>query len=110
MKFAITGIGILNGLGDTVDENWQNLLAGKTAIQDITWPEDDPDVLPATHKGIEVHTCAPSPTPEFTKDQYENAHRYWAKSTKMGVYVADQAYRDSGQTSKKIGLAFSTTT
>jgi 3-oxoacyl-[acyl-carrier-protein] synthase II len=110
MKFAITGIGILNGLGDTVDENWQNLLAGKTAIQDITWPEDDPDVLPATHKGIEVHTCAPSPTPEFTKDQYENAHRYWAKSTKMGVYVADKAYRDSGQTSKNIGLAFSTTT
>ena len=84
MKFAITGIGILNGLGDTLEENWENLLAGKSTIQDITWPEDNPDVLPSTCKGIQIKTGFPSPTPEFTRDEYDNEHRHWARSIFIG--------------------------
>lgn len=41
MKFAVTGIGLINGLGDTLEENWSNLLAGNTAIREISWPEDN---------------------------------------------------------------------
>jgi 3-oxoacyl-[acyl-carrier-protein] synthase II len=109
MKFAITGIGILNGLGDTLEENWENLLAGKSTIQDITWPEDNPDVLPSTCKGIQIKTGFPSPTPEFTRDEYDNEHRHWTRSTKMTMYTANQAYKDSGLTSKNVGVFFTTT-
>jgi 3-oxoacyl-[acyl-carrier-protein] synthase II len=109
MKFAITGIGILNGLGDTLDENWSNLLAGKSSIEDVTWPEDNPNVLPATCKSLHINTCFSSPTPEFTRDEFNNEHRYWTRSTKMAVYTAVQAYKDSGLTSKNVGMFFTTT-
>lgn len=109
MKFAITGIGILNGLGDTLDENWSNLLAGKSTIEDVTWPEDNPNTLPATCKGLHINTCFTSPTPEFTRDEFNNEHRYWTRSTKMAVYTAVQAYKDSGLTSKNVGMFFTTT-
>lgn len=109
MKFAITGIGILNGLGDTLDENWSNLLAGKSTIEDVTWPDDDPNVLPATCNGLHINTCFTSPTPEFTRDQFDNEHKHWARSTKMTVYTAIQAYKDSGLESKNVGVFFTTT-
>jgi 3-oxoacyl-[acyl-carrier-protein] synthase II len=109
MKFAITGIGILNGLGDTLDENWSNLLAGKSSIEDVTWPEDNPNTLPATCKSLHINTCFSSPTPEFTRDEFNNEHRYWTRSTKMAVYTAVQAYKDSGLTSKNVGMFFTTT-
>jgi 3-oxoacyl-[acyl-carrier-protein] synthase II len=108
MKFAVTGIGILNGLGSTVEENWQNLLAGKTAIKQIDWPEDNPKKFPKTHKSITVTVGAPSPTPEFTKEEFSNKHKYWDRCTKMGVYTANQALLDSGLESKNVGIVFST--
>jgi len=109
MKFAITGIGILNGLGDTLDENWSNLLAGKSTIEDVTWPEDDEKLLPSSCKGIHIHTCFTSPTPEFTRDEFNNEHRHWSRSTKMTMYTGTQAYKDSGLTSKNVGVFFPTT-
>ena len=109
MKFAITGLGMLNGLGSTVQENWTNLTAGKSAIQEFSWPADNPDNLPQTHRGIQINVGAPSPTPQFPEDKYNGDDRYWSRCTKTAVYVAEQAYLDSGLTSKNLGVIFATT-
>jgi 3-oxoacyl-[acyl-carrier-protein] synthase II len=108
MKFAITGIGILNGLGSTVNENWKNLLDGNSAIQKFEWPEDNPKNFPKTHRSLHVTVGAPSPTPAYTKEEFSNKHKYWDRCTKMGVYTARQALEDSGLTSKNVGVVFST--
>ena len=61
MDYVITGIGIYNGLGSTPESSWTNLLAGKSAIQPLTWPEDDPGKFPSTYKSIRVNIAATSP-------------------------------------------------
>jgi len=109
MKFAITGIGILNGLGDNIEDNWQNLLAGKSGIQDIQWPEDNPDLLPSTHRSLHIKTCFTSPTPEFTREEFDNEHRHWTRAAKMAMHSARQAYEDSGLESKNVAVYFPTT-
>jgi 3-oxoacyl-(acyl-carrier-protein) synthase len=61
-QYAVTGIGILNGLGFNLQENWGNLLAGTSAIKKISWPEDDITKFPKTHRSLTVTSGAPCHT------------------------------------------------
>ncbi len=107
MKFAVTGIGIINGLGNTLEENWNNLLAGNTAIKEIAWPEDNPRKFPKTHKSLTVKTGAPCPVPEFEEDEYNGQWQHWDPCVKVAVKVSEDAIRDSGINSKNIATIFS---
>ena len=108
MKFAITGIGIINGLGATVEHSWGNLLLGRSALDTVKWTDDEAQ-LPRTSKGINFTAGFPSLLPSFD-DSYEGADRYWSRGTKLGVYAAEQAYKDSGLNTKNVNVVFSTAT
>lgn len=107
MKFAVTGIGIINGLGNTLVENWSNLLAGQTAIKEISWPEDNPRKFPKTHKSLTVKTGAPCPVPEFNEDDYNGQWQHWDPCVKVAVKVSEDAIADSGLNSKNVATIFS---
>lgn len=109
MKFAVTGIGIINGLGSTLEENWANLLAGKSAIQEIAWPEDNPRKFPKTHKSLIVKSGAPCPIPDFDEDDYNGQWQHWDPCVKIAIKTAKDALEDSGITSKNISVVYSTT-
>ena len=108
MKFAVTGIGLINGLGDTLEENWSNLLAGNTAIREISWPEDNIKKFPKTHKSLTVNLGAPCPVPEFDEDDYNGQWQHWDPCVKIAVKVSETALKDSGIQSKNIAVPFST--
>jgi 3-oxoacyl-(acyl-carrier-protein) synthase len=40
-RYVVTGIGAYNGLGSSAEQSWTNLLAGKSAVTRLSWPEDD---------------------------------------------------------------------
>jgi 3-oxoacyl-[acyl-carrier-protein] synthase II len=107
-KIAITGLGMLSGLGSSVEENWTNLLAGKTAIKEIAWPEDNPKQFPKTHKAITVNSGAPCPIPEFEISEYGGHHLHWDPCVKIAVRSAEQAIKDSKLNSKNIAVVYST--
>jgi 3-oxoacyl-[acyl-carrier-protein] synthase II len=109
MKFAVTGIGITNGLGDTLEKNWGNLLAGNTAIKEITWPEDNPKKFPKTHKSLTVKIGAPCPIPEFEETEFRGTHQHWDPCVKIAVKTVKDALADSGLESKNVGVIYSTT-
>ncbi len=107
MKFAITGIGLVNGLGSNLETNWQNLLDGKSAIQRVSWPED-PSNLPKTSKSLQINIGAPCPTPEFEENEFDGEHRYWSRNTKLAVSAAVKAYKDSNLQTKDLGCVVTT--
>jgi 3-oxoacyl-[acyl-carrier-protein] synthase II len=108
-QYAITGIGILNGLGFDLEENWKNLLAGKSAIKEISWPADDPNKFPKTHKALTVKTGAPCPLPEFTENEFGGHYQYWDPCVKISVASVKDAINDSGLLSKNVSVVYSTT-
>jgi 3-oxoacyl-[acyl-carrier-protein] synthase II len=111
MDYVITGLGVYNGLGTTPESSWTNLLAGKSAIQQLTWPEDDPNKFPSTHRSIKVNIAATSP-----KLQEEDPHpehfnygwKDWDPNTRACLLTVDQAIQDSNLTSKNVGVVVST--
>jgi 3-oxoacyl-[acyl-carrier-protein] synthase II len=107
-QYAITGIGIINGLGVTLEENWTNLLAGKTAVKQVTWPEDDPKKFPKTHKSLTVKIGAPAPVPVFETMAYGGMAQHWDPCVKMAVKSAEDAIKDSNLASKNVAVVYST--
>ena len=108
-KYAVTGIGIVNGLGDTLEENWKNLLAGTSAIKEISWPEDNPKKFPKTHKALTVKAGAPCPIPEFEQSAFGGHHQYWDPCVKIAVATVRDAIKDSNLSSKNVAVVYSTT-
>lgn len=108
-QYAITGIGIINGLGASVQENWQNLLAGETAIKQIKWPDDDLTKFPKTHKSLIVTSGAPCPLPVFEDAEFGGHHQYWDPCVKIAMSTVRDAVKDSNLTSKNVSVVFSTT-
>jgi 3-oxoacyl-[acyl-carrier-protein] synthase II len=111
MDYVITGIGVYNGLGTTSESSWANLLAGKSAIQQLTWPEDDPDKFPSTHRSIKVNIAATSPKLRDTDphpDYFDYGWADWDPNTRACLLTVDQAIQDSNLTSKNVGVVVST--
>lgn len=108
-QYAVTGIGIINGLGSTLQENWENLLAGHTAIKEIAWPEDDPTKFPKTHRALTVTSGAPCPLPSFESGEFGGHFQYWDPCVKIAMSSVRDAVKDSGLTSKNVSVVYSTT-
>jgi 3-oxoacyl-[acyl-carrier-protein] synthase II len=107
-QYAVTGIGILNGLGFNLEENWSNLLAGKSAIKEIVWPEDDPSKFPKTHKALTIVAGAPCPIPTFKENEFGGHYQYWDPCVKIALSSARDAIADSQLTSKNVSVVYST--
>ncbi len=108
-QYAVTGIGIINGLGETLEENWTNLLAGQTAIKEISWPEDNPKKFPKTHKSLTVKIGAPAPIPIYEEMAYGGIAQHWDPCIKLGIRSVEDAVKDSGIESKNVSVVYSTT-
>ena len=108
-QYAITGIGVFNGLGNTAESSWQSLLQGKTAVKHITWPEDDASRFPATHSGIKISVAATSPLHEGDYPDYFNpAWNHWDPNTRACMLTVDEAIKDADLKSKNTGVIVST--
>ena len=108
-QYVVTGIGVFNGLGPSAETSWTNLLAGKTAIKELTWPEDDPGRFPSTYSGIKVKLAATSPVPEGEYPEYFNpGWTHWDPNTRACLLSVDEAIKDSGLKSKNTGVIAST--
>lgn len=108
-QYVITGMGAFNGLGSTVETSWANLLAGKTAVQKLEWPEDDATKFPATHSGLKAKIAALSPKLIDTyPDHFAPSWNQWDPNTRAALLSVDQAFTDAQLTSKNVGVVFST--
>lgn len=111
-QYVITGVGIFNSLGRTAEESWANLLAGKSAVQKITWPDDDNSQWPATHNSVKkIQIAAPAtklqeadPHPE----KFDYGWRHWDPNTRASLMSVEEAVQDAGLESKNTGVIITT--
>ncbi len=103
-RVVVTGLGAITPIGNTVDEFWQSLIAGKSGVATITRfdPVDVPVKIAAEVKG-------------FDPDLYieAKAARRMARFSQFAVATAKQALDDSGyvideSNSEDVGVMFST--
>ena len=110
-QYVITGIGIFNGLGSTAESSWQNLLAGKSSIQSIAWPEDDATKFPNTHSALKIKIAGLSPKLQDSDPHPEHFNYgwpYWDPNTRACLLTVDEAIVDAKLTSKNVGVVVST--
>ena len=111
-QYVVTGIGIYNSLGKSAEESWSNLLAGKSAVQQISWPLDDPTAYPATHSSV-AKTRIAAPAVKLTEDDHHPEHfdygwRHRDPNTRACLMSVDEAVRDSGLASERAGVIITT--
>ena len=110
-KYAITGLGLYNGLGKTVTESWNNLIGNKTSIQTVNWPSDvDHARFPSTYSHLKttVGAMSPSPAEEECIDKFKHAWKDWDPNTRTGLISVNEAVNDAKLTSTNSGVIFST--
>ena len=108
MHFAITGIGLYNGLGKDAVTSFYALLEGKSAIVPISWPEYDDQLFPQSHKAVPTTLVGKCPQPEESenKPKFEKYWRHWDPVTRIGLISADEAVNDSGIDSVNVCLLY----
>lgn len=87
-RVVVTGIGVVTPLGHTLDEFWNNLLAGRCGVQRIS--AFDPSAFD-TQIAAEVRNFDPSPAFPSAKEI-----RRTDRFSQFGVYAAWAALQDSG--------------
>lgn len=104
-RVAVTGMGAICGLGNTLDEIWQNALAGKSGVSTIE--RQNTEGWPVTFAG-EVKNFKLDPLLMDLKDQdrFDLFNQY-------ALHCADQAIKQAGlleakYPSEKIGIIFGT--
>ncbi len=93
-RVVITGMGAVSPLGNTMDELWQNLLAGQCGIDKITLFDAAAfdTKIAAEVKGFDPSAAFPSPKEIRRTDRF----------TQFGVSAAYQALKDSGLDLEKV--------
>ena len=86
-RVAITGIGLVTGLGATREETWQALIAGRCAIHPLTAFEAD---------GYRSRVAAEVPMAVVAAQLTPLERRRWSRSDQMGVVAATEAVEDAG--------------
>ena len=101
-RVVVTGLGVISPVGNTVQEAWRNVLAGKSGISRVT--RFDPSRLSCQIAG-EVK--------DFEATQYLPAKeaRRMDRFIHFGMAAGLQAWRDSGnavtaQTAERFGITF----
>lgn len=111
-QYVVTGIGVYNSLGKTAQESWTNLLSGKSAVRQISWPEDDPTKYPATHASVaKTHIAAPSNRileEDSHPEHFDYGWRHWDPNTRACLMSVDEAVRDSALVSTRTGVIITT--
>jgi 3-oxoacyl-[acyl-carrier-protein] synthase II len=93
-RVVVTGIGIISPLGIGVKAHWDNLVAGKVAVQRIA--AFDPSGFPAQIAGE-----APAfKVNDFIPKSYRKAAKVMARDIELAVVAADDAFKDAGLQSK----------
>ncbi len=101
-RVVVTGLGIVSPIGNTVDEAWENALAGKSGITRIT--RFDPSRLSSQIAGeVKNFDIAPYMSPKEARRMDVFIH--------YGMAAALQAWRDSGlqitpQNAERVGVNF----
>jgi len=111
-KYVVTGIGIYNGLGHTAQESWENIIFGKSAVQRISWPADDPNNYPSTHNSVAKIKIA-APSKKLTSEDphpanFDYGWHHWDPNTRACLMSVDEAVRDAELTSSKTGVIITT--
>lgn len=108
-QYVVTGMGVHNGLGRTLQESWTNLLSGQTAVKSVEWPADNDDAFPRTYSGIKTKFCARDLTHfETFPEKFAYGWRHWDPNTRSCLLSVDEAMTMSGLTSTNVGVAVST--
>lgn len=86
-EVVVTGMGCVSSLGNTPDELWANLLAGKSGVSNIEKMDTS---------AYEVHFA--SEVKQFNDDAYFNARdqKRYSRNIRYAVYAAMHAVEDSG--------------
>ena len=90
-RIVITGMGLLSPIGNTVEENWKNVLAGKSGIGPITQlelPENFPVTFAGEVKNFDI---------ELYGIDKKEARRY-DKFIQYAMAASEMAMKDSGLT------------
>jgi 3-oxoacyl-[acyl-carrier-protein] synthase II len=86
-RVAITGIGLVTGLGATREETWQGLMAGRCAVRPVTIFDT---AGYRSRVAAEVSLAAVQST--FTRLE----RRRWSRGDQFGVAAAQEAIEDAG--------------
>jgi 3-oxoacyl-[acyl-carrier-protein] synthase II len=86
-RVAITGIGLVTGLGATRETTWQALVAGQCAIRPVTVFETD---------GYRSRVAAEVPMALVQSRLAPLERRRWSRSDQIGVVAAQEAVDDAG--------------
>lgn len=111
-QYVVTGVGIYNNLGKTAEESWKNLLAGKSAVKKISWPDDDDSQYPRTHRSVEKTligaTCEKLTADDQHPEIFNYGWRHWDPNTRACLMSVEEAVSDAKLTSKKTGVIITT--
>jgi 3-oxoacyl-[acyl-carrier-protein] synthase II len=86
-RVAITGIGLVTGLGPTREQTWDGLVAGRCAVAPITLFETD---------GYRSRVAAEADLDAVEAPLTPLERRRWSRADKFGVAAAKEALDDSG--------------
>ena len=86
-RVVITGLGVLSAVGNTVEENWKNILAGKSGIDFITKFDTEPYAVKFAGE-LKDFDVSEYITPKEAKKMDPFIH--------YGIAAGAQAIRDSG--------------
>ena len=86
-RVVITGLGVLSAVGNTVEENWKNILAGKSGIDFITKFDTEPYAVKFAGE-LKDFDVSEYITPKEAKKMDPFIH--------YGITAGAQAIRDSG--------------
>ena len=86
-RVAITGIGLVTGLGASREITWQGLTAGQCAVRPVTAFETD---------GYRSRVAAEVPMDEVVAPFTPLERRRWSRGDQIGVAAATEAVADSG--------------
>jgi 3-oxoacyl-[acyl-carrier-protein] synthase II len=86
-RVAITGIGLVTGLGATREETWEGLTAGRCAIGPVTVFETE---------GYRSRVAAEVPMAPVEAQLTPLERRRWSRSDQIGVVAAAEAIADAG--------------
>jgi 3-oxoacyl-[acyl-carrier-protein] synthase II len=86
-RVVVTGMGIISPVGNTLDENWQNITAGKSGISTITLfnPEKFSSRIAGEVKGFDPNTI-------IEKKEQKKMDRF----IQFALYATEKAIADSG--------------
>ena len=106
-EYVITGIGLYDSMGRNVEQCWQEMLKGETAVKHFDWPEDNPKLFPKTHKALLINVgarCDVSNTecPPVFAEHWKN----WDTYNRTTMLTVNEAMVDSGLTSTAVGAIF----